>query len=71
MSTRCPKVVAIVMFVCAVISSNLKFDGICGETTASVATAQATKLSRVTVGMFSSASFFELGKISCALTTFH
>ncbi|KAI6022013.1 hypothetical protein EDC04DRAFT_346229 [Pisolithus marmoratus] len=52
--------VAIVMFVCAVISSTLKFEGICGETDASVATALATRLSQVTVGMFSSAAFFEL-----------
>ncbi|KAL4066479.1 hypothetical protein V8B97DRAFT_2025444 [Scleroderma yunnanense] len=53
-------VVAIIMFVCSVISSTLKFQGICGETSASVATALATQLSRVTVGMFSSAAFFEL-----------
>lgn len=52
--------VAIIMFVCAVISSTLKFEGICGETDASVATALATQLSHVTVGMFSSAAFFEL-----------
>ncbi|KIO03859.1 hypothetical protein M404DRAFT_608268 [Pisolithus tinctorius Marx 270] len=48
------------MFVCAVISSTLKFEGICGETDASVTTALATQLSHVTVGMFSSAAFFEL-----------
>ncbi|KIM60399.1 hypothetical protein SCLCIDRAFT_26608 [Scleroderma citrinum Foug A] len=48
------------MSVCAVISSTLKYEGICGETTASVATAEATKLSQVTVGMFSGAAFFEL-----------
>ena len=65
----CPKVVAIVMFVCAVISSNLKYEEICNETTASVATAEATKLSQVTVGMFSGAAFFELGKISYTLIT--
>lgn len=53
-------IVAIVMLVCSTISSTLKFEGICGETSASVATALATKLSRVTVGMFSSAAFFEL-----------
>ncbi|KAL4080529.1 hypothetical protein J3A83DRAFT_4200204 [Scleroderma citrinum] len=53
-------VVAIVMFVCAVISSNLKFESICSQTTASVPTVLATQLSRVTVGMFSSAAFFEL-----------
>ncbi|KAI6125860.1 hypothetical protein EDD16DRAFT_1556492 [Pisolithus croceorrhizus] len=52
--------VAIIMFVCAVISSTLKFEGICGERDASVATALATQLSHVTVGMFSSAAFFEL-----------
>lgn len=52
--------VAIIMFVCAAISSTLKFEGICGETDASVATALATQLSHVTVGMFSSAAFFEL-----------
>ncbi|KAG6334240.1 hypothetical protein ID866_4846 [Astraeus odoratus] len=52
--------VAIVMFVCATISSTLKFESICSETTASVATALATRLSRVTVGLFSSAAFFEL-----------
>ncbi|KAL4080527.1 hypothetical protein J3A83DRAFT_18121 [Scleroderma citrinum] len=57
-------VVAIIMFVCSVISSTLKFQGICGETSASVATALATQLSRVTVGMFSSAAFFELGMLS-------
>ena len=55
--------VAIVMLVCSTISSTLKFEGICGETSASVATALATKLSRVTVGMFSSAAFFELGRL--------
>lgn len=53
-------IVAIIMFVCAVISSTLKFEGICGETDASVTTALATQLSHVTVGMFSSAAFFEL-----------
>ncbi|KIM60397.1 hypothetical protein SCLCIDRAFT_947061 [Scleroderma citrinum Foug A] len=53
-------VVAIAMSVCAVISSTLKYEGICGETTTSVATAEATKLSHITVGMFSGAAFFEL-----------
>lgn len=65
-----PKVVAIVMFVCGVISGSLKFAAICGETTSSVQTAQATQLSRLTVGMFASAAFFELGEIatqSCGL----
>ena len=67
--TRCPKVVAIAMSVCAVISSTLKYEGICGETTTSVATAEATKLSHITVGMFSGAAFFELGKILHTLKT--
>ena len=57
------------MFVCAVISSNLKYENVCGETATSVVTEKGVKLTRVTVGMFSSALFFELGKISCALTT--
>ncbi|KAF9222123.1 hypothetical protein BS17DRAFT_818801 [Gyrodon lividus] len=61
--------VAVVMFVCAVISTTLKFEGICSETSSSVATETATKLSQVTVGMFSSAAAFEL--VVLALTLLH
>ena len=50
------------MFVCSTISATLKFQAICAETTSSVTTAFATTLSRVTVGMFLGAAFFELGK---------
>ena len=50
------------MFVCSTISASLRFSAICGETSSSVATAFATTLSRVTVGIFSSAAFFELGE---------
>ncbi|KIJ59278.1 hypothetical protein HYDPIDRAFT_118701 [Hydnomerulius pinastri MD-312] len=58
---------AIVMFICIVISTTLKFEGICSETTSSIATATATRLSQVTVGMFSSAAFFELVVVAFTL----
>ncbi|KAF8551125.1 hypothetical protein OG21DRAFT_1487238 [Imleria badia] len=60
-------IVGIVMFVCSTISTTLKFQAICAETTSSVTTAFATTLSRVTVGMFSSAAFFELVVLSLTL----
>ncbi|KAI9462100.1 hypothetical protein HD554DRAFT_2128293 [Boletus coccyginus] len=62
-------IVGTVMLVCSIISTTLKFEAICTETTSSVTTAFATRLSQVTVGMFSSAAFFEL--VVLALTLLH
>ncbi|KAF9224631.1 hypothetical protein BS17DRAFT_84916 [Gyrodon lividus] len=61
--------VAVVMFVCAVISTSLKFGDICLETSSSIATETETRLSRITVGMFSSTAAFEL--VVLALTILH
>lgn len=60
-------VVAIVILVCGAISCALKFQAICAETTSSVTTQLATQLSHVTVGMFTSAAFFELAIIICTI----
>ncbi|KAN0088085.1 hypothetical protein V8E55_006706 [Tylopilus felleus] len=62
-------IVGIVMFICSTISTTLKFQTICAETTSSVTTAFATTLSQVTVGMFSSAACFEL--VVLVLTLLH
>ncbi|KAI6144657.1 hypothetical protein BKA82DRAFT_4173977 [Pisolithus tinctorius] len=48
--------VAIVMLVCIIVPSSLKFEGICGGTDAS----SAASTNQVTVGIFVSAAFFEL-----------
>jgi len=62
-------IVGIVMFVCFVIMDSLKFSSICEETFPPDVTASDTGLSRVTLGMFSSAAFFEL--VVLALTIHH